>query len=207
MTQPFNPGVYTEEDLRGFGIKCVGSNVRIARNCTISGLENISIGSNVMIDGYCTIYANRGWLDIGSYVHIGAYCTLIAGGGIRMEDFSGISQGVRLYSGSDDYTGQHLTNPTVPQKYLGTTRGTITLSRHVIIGSGSVVLPGVAIGEGSAVGALCLVTKSLEPWGVYFGRPVKRLKARSKRLLDLEQELLRETAEGQPVESRQGHVE
>ena len=64
------------------------------------------------------------------------------------------------------------------------------LGRHVIVGSGSVVLPGVVIGDGCSVGALSLVTKSLPEWGVYFGAPVRRLRARSKRLLELEQRLL-----------------
>ena len=190
---PFQPGFYSEDDLRGFGIKSVGVNVRIARNCTISGLENISIGSNVRIDGYCSIFAGGdGWLEIGSFVHIGGYAVLCCGAGIRMEDFSGISQGVRIYCGTDDYTGKTLTNPTVPKKYLGITSGTVTLKRHVIVGSGSVILPRVTIGEGSSVGALSLVTKSLPEWGVYFGCPARRIKARSKQLLERERELLAE---------------
>jgi galactoside O-acetyltransferase len=109
-----------------------------------------------------------------------------AGDGIRLEVFSGISQAVRIYSSTDDYSGKQLKNPTVPEKYTGVTRGRVVLWRHVIIGSGSVILPGVTIGEGSAVEALSLVTKSLDPWGHYFGCPAKRLKHTSKQLLELE---------------------
>ncbi len=36
---------------------------------------------------------------------------LSAGDGIVMEDFSGLSQGVRIYSRTDDYSGKFLTNP------------------------------------------------------------------------------------------------
>ena len=187
---PFNPGYHRESDLKEAGFKSLGRNVQIARNCTVIGLENIEIGDNVRIDGYCTIVAaGTGWLKLGSYIHIGSYCLLSAGDGIRMEDFSGLSQGVRVYSRTDDYSGEHLTNPTVPEKYTGVTRGTVSLGRHVIIGSGTVILPDLAIGEGSSVGAQSLVTKSLDPWGVYFGCPVRRLKDRSKRLLELEQQL------------------
>jgi galactoside O-acetyltransferase len=189
-TNPFNPGYYTEDDLKNAGFKALGKNVRIAKNNTIIGLENIVIGDNVRIDGYCAIItAGDGWLNIGSYIHIGGCCYLSAGDGIRMEDFSGLSQGVRIYSRTDDYSGKHLTNPTVPERYTGITRGTVVLGRHVIIGSGSVILPKVTIGDGSSVGALSLVTKDLDPWGVYFGCPAKRLKSRSKRLLELEAEL------------------
>ena len=136
-----------------------------------------------------------GWLDVGSFVHIGGYCLLSAGNGIRMDDFSGLSQGVRIYSKTDDYSGKYLTNPTIPEKYTKVTRGTVTLGRHVIIGSGTVILPKVSIGEGSSVGALSLVTKSLDPWGVYFGCPARLLKARSKKMLELEVELRQEIAQ------------
>ena len=190
---PFDPGYFTEADLKDSGFKKIGKNVRIARNCTIIGLENIEIGDNVRIDGYCTIVAaDEGDLKVGSYVHIGGYCLLIAGNGIVMQDFSGLSQGVRIYSRTDDYSGKFLTNPTVPKKFTGVSCGEVVLERHVIIGSGSIILPHITIGEGSSIGALSLVTKNLECWGVYFGSPVKRLKGRSKSLLRLEAEMRQE---------------
>lgn len=192
---PFSPGYYTEQELRGFGFNSIGQNVKIAKNCTIIGLENITIGDNVRIDAFCSIIADKqGWVTLGSFIHIGGYCLLSAGDGIRMDDFSGLSQGVHIYSRTDDYTGKFLTNPTVPEQYTGITGGTVTLGRHTIIGSTSVILPKLTIGDGSSVGALSLVTKSLDPWGVYFGSPAKKLKNRSKRLLTLEAELMADLA-------------
>lgn len=189
----FNPGYYTDADLKKVGFKSIGKNVSIAKNCTIIGASNISIGNNVRIDGYCSIVAaGTGYVKLGSYIHIGGYSMLSAGYGIVMNDFSGLSQGVRIFSRTDDYSGEYLTNPTVPEKYIGISKGEVLLKKHVIIGSGSVVLPRVTIGEGSSVGALSLVTKSLDDWGVYFGSPVKRLKERSKNLLKLEEELRKE---------------
>ena len=64
------------------------------------------------------------------------------------------------------------------------------MSKALIIGANSVILPNVTIKEGSSVGALSLVTKSLESWYVYFGIPVKKLKKRSKNLLDLEKQFI-----------------
>jgi acetyltransferase-like isoleucine patch superfamily enzyme len=193
MTNPFDSGYLTEGELKNAGFKQLGQNVRIARNCTIIGLENIEIGDNVRVDGYSSIIAaGEGSLRLGSFIHIASYCLLSAGAGIVMEDFSGLSQGVRIYSRTDDYTGKHLTNPTVPVRFTGVVCGEVILKRHVIIGSGSVILPRVTIGEGSAVGTLSLVTKSLESWGVFFGSPARKLKNRSKDLLALETELYRE---------------
>ena len=187
---PFDRGFYSENELIDFGFRSIGRNVKIDRNCTIIGLENIFIGSNVRIDGFCTlIAADSGRLEIGSYVHIAAYCSLSAGEGIKLCDFSGLSQRVSIYTRSDDYSGEYLTNPTVPAMFTGGTRGSVEIGRHTIIGSGSTILPSVQIGEGSSVGAHSLVTRSLEGWGVYFGQPVKRIKARSKNMLGFERKL------------------
>ena len=164
----------------------MGRHVQVARDCTIAGLQNISLGDYVRIDGPTLLAAGSGYIHIGSYVHIGAGCSLGGGGGITLEDFSGLSQGVRLYSVSDDYSGKSLTNPCVPARYKSVRAAAVTLGRHVIVGSNSVVLPGVAIGEGASVGALTLVNRSLEAWGIYSGTPARRLRARDRTMLELE---------------------
>lgn len=164
---------YTDQDLKNCRFKEIGKNVMIHKNVNIYGIENISIGDNVRIDPYVSIVAT-GPVSIGSFIHIGSYCSLIGAEGIIMEDFSGLSQGVKIYTRSDDYSGHNLTNPTVPNKYLGLKKGSVELKRHVIIGASCVILPGVIIGEGSSVGALSLVTESLPKWGIYSGIPAKK---------------------------------
>ena len=108
-----------------------------------------------------------------------------------MHDFSAMSAGVRVFTRSDDFTGRSLTNPTVPAQYTGVTAGEIVIGKHAIVGSNTVILPSVKIGEGCAVGALSLVQKSLKPWGIYFGAPVRRISDRSMDLLQHEQALLK----------------
>jgi len=187
---PFDQGYFDSDELRRFGFKRVGANVRIARNATIIGLRNIALGENIRIDDHVVIAAQAGSLELGNHIHIAGGCYLGCAGGITLADFTGLSQGVRVYSGTDDYSGKSLTNPTVPHQYLKLKIAPVTLEKHVIIGSGSVILPGVTIGEGSCVGALSLVSKSLDGWGVYFGSPVKWLRSRSKHLLELEKMLV-----------------
>ncbi len=186
-----NSGFYTSQELRDAGFKNVGENVLIEKNCTVIGMNNISIGNNVRIDGYCTLIANSYYgITLGNFIHIGAYSLLSGGRGITMEDFSGISQGVRLYSKTDDYSGAFMTNPTIPDKFTGGDSGPILIKKHAIIGSGTIILPNVIIGTGSSVGALSLVMKNLDEWGMYFGSPVKKLKKRSKKLLAMENDFL-----------------
>lgn len=181
-------GFYTTVELISAGFKSIGKNVKISRNSTIIGQENISIGDNSRIDDYCMLVASgTGYISIGSNVHIAGYCLLSGGSGIVMEDYSGISHGVKVYSRTDDYSGEYLTNPTVPECFTGGDRGAVTIKKHAIVGSGSVILPNLTIGEGVSVGAQSLITKDLEPWFVYFGCPVKKLKPRKKALLELEE--------------------
>lgn len=193
MTRLFGPTHYTEHDLADEGFRSLGTNVRIARTCSIIGAENISIGDNVRIDGYCTIVAaGNGFVNLGSYIHIGGYCALLAAEGIVMEDLSTISWGVKIFTRSDDFSGNHMTNPTVPSKYTGIKSGTVTIKRHCVVGANSIILPNVTVGEGTAVGALSMVNKNLSDWGIYSGIPAKRIKERSRNLLILEKAFLEE---------------
>ncbi len=186
LKNPFDQGYFYTNELRGFGFRKVGDNVAIAKDCVINGLENISLENNIRIDSKATIIAIYGKLNIGSNVHIAGNCYVNSTEGIEMEDFSCISFGVSLFSISDDYSGKFLTNSTIPEKFKNIKKGPIILKRHVLIGTGTVILPNVTIGEGAAVGALSLITKSIPSYKIYCGIPAKFLKDRSKDFLDIE---------------------
>jgi galactoside O-acetyltransferase len=85
-----------------------------------------------------------------------------------------------------------MTNPMVPDAYKSVDHRPVTIGRHVIVGSGSVVLPGVHLAEGVAIGALSLVRDSCEPFTVHAGIPAKHVGERSRELLRFESELLSE---------------
>lgn len=175
---------YTTIELESLGLKKYGINVLISKKASIYGACNISIGDNVRIDDFCILSGN---ISIGNYVHIAAYCGLFGGeAGIRMDDFSGLSSRVVIYAASDDYSGGFLTNPTVKDEYRNLINNPVRIGRHVIIGTSSTILPGATIGQGTSIGACSLVTKDCDEWGIYVGTPVKRIKERSRKLLELE---------------------
>jgi acetyltransferase-like isoleucine patch superfamily enzyme len=184
---------YSEKELKKFKFKSIGKNVLIKKNVGMFFIENISIGSNVRIDDNVIIVASKkgSAVKIGNYVHIASNCYLAGSAGIEMSDFSGLATSVQIFSASDDYSGKKLTNPTVGKPYIGGKSGKVTLGKHVIIGAGSIILPDVTIKQGSSVGALSLVSKDLEEWGVYFGIPVKKIKNRHKDILELEKNFLK----------------
>ncbi len=58
------------------------------------------------------------------------------------------------------------------------------------MGTNSIILPGVCMSEGSSLGAMSMLTKSTEPWSIYFGIPAKKIKNRKKNLLEMEAKYL-----------------
>lgn len=185
----------TRDVLESMGFAELGQNVKISDRVSLYGVERISIGSNVRIDDFCVLSAGASGIVIGNYVHLAVGAVLVGSGKITLSDFSGLSSKVSVYSSSDDYSGEALTNPTVPDKFLGVVHGDVYLGKHVIIGSGSVILPGVILEDGVAVGALSLVNKSCAEFGVYAGNPARRIKDRARDLLLLERELIENTGD------------
>lgn len=189
-----------EDDLRAMGVRAVGQHVRVHESCVLVGLDSMSFGDNVRVDPFSVLTAAGGDLTVGSFVHISAHAFVSASFGVRVGDFVALSVGVKVFSRSDDYSGQHLTNPTVPAAFTGPDPSTpVTVGRHVIVGAGSVVLPEVTLADGVAVGANALVDQSLAGWGIYAGSPARFVRERRRDLLEHEQQLHSALAAGEAV--------
>jgi galactoside O-acetyltransferase len=91
-----------------------------------------------------------------------------------------------VYSSTDDYSGNYLTNHTVDEKFTNIISGEVVLGKHVIVGAGTVILPNVKIGDYSAVAGLSLVAKNVEEFKIVGGIPSKVIKEREKNLINLE---------------------
>ena len=180
----------TEIDLEKLGFKSLGKNVKISDKASIYNADLIEIGDNSRIDDFCVI---SGRVEFGSYCHITPMC-LIAGGqeGVFLSDFCTLAYGVKIFSQSDDYSGETMVNSLIPIKYKNEAKEKVYLERQVIIGAGSIIMPGVTLAEGCSFGAMTIVNKSTKPWGIYVGAPAKRIKERKKDLLKLEIKFLEE---------------
>jgi galactoside O-acetyltransferase len=176
----------SQAEINRIGFASVGSNVFLSDRASYHNPGAINIGSNVRIDDFCILSAGSGGIDIGSYVHIAAYSSIIGAGQISIGDFANISSRVSIYSSSDDYTGATMTNPMVPDEYKDVDNRPVEIGRHVIVGSGSIVLPGTRLSEGVAIGALSLVRESCEPFTIHAGIPATQIGERSHDLLEAE---------------------
>jgi len=178
---------YTVPELEALGIH-VGDNPGIHRSVLFFNPEKIVIGHHVRIDCLSVLSAGEEGISIGRNVHIASSCLVFGSGGrVVFSDFSGLSARVTLFTASDDYAEGYLTNPTVPERYKKISRGSIVLDRHVIVGASSVILPGVTLARGCAVGAMSLVHRDVGEYEVAFGIPIRVVGRRdSKRLQELE---------------------
>lgn len=171
--------VLSEEEIREIGFGSVGKEVRITRHALFFNPAKIEIGTRVRIDAFAILSAGEEGISIGNNVHIAAGAILNGTGGkIVMSDFSVVAPHVCLWTSSEDYTGGTLTNPMVPAQFRKQKKGAICLGRHVIIGTSSVVLPGVHLGDGAAVGALTLVRKNVPEGVVVSGVPARQIASR-----------------------------
>ena len=178
-------GFYSDDELSQLGFASVGINVKVSRLASLHGTSRITLGDHVRIDDFCVLSAGRGGIVIGCYVHIAVYSSLIGAELIQIDDFANISSRVSIYSSSDDYSGQTMTNPTVCEQFKHVAHGKVHIAEHVIVGCGSVILPTVTLGQGVAVGALSLINKSIEPWHIVAGQPARFIKMRKQDLLGL----------------------
>lgn len=176
----------TDIQIHEMGFACVGSNVKLSDKASYYNCKAIRLGANVRVDDFCVLSAGIGGIDIGTNIHIAVFSTLIGAGNITLGDFCNISSRVSIYSSNDDYSGASMTNPTVPSEYINPQHADVKVGRHVIIGSGSIVLPGVSLEEGAAVGALSLVKQNCKTFGMYAGVPAIYIGERRCDLLEVE---------------------
>lgn len=178
---------YTVEELNQIGFKNVGEGTLVSRKASIYSPEKISLGDHVRVDDFCIL---SGRIEIGNYVHVAAYSALYGGvEGITIEDFANLSSRVSVYSVSDDYSGESMTNPMVPDEYKNVKSAPVHIRKHVIVGSTSVILPGVELKEGSSFGCFSFINRDSESWSINVGIPFKKIKNRKRRVIEFEIEM------------------
>jgi len=79
-----------------------------------------------------------------------------------------IDEDVKLLTGSHDLDSPHFDLVIKP----------IEIGNNAWIATGSIILPGVTIGEGAVVAAGAVVARDVEPWTVVGGNPARFIKKR-----------------------------
>lgn len=159
-------------------LRFCGEGVRLYPLCKMIRAENAELDNN------CQIFDNV-FIDAGKRLRVGKYTTLTWG--VLIEGGAETYLGDRVFLGPSTklltstykiqgfYTVEHL-----PEGCQETEYGNITIKDDAYLGANCTVMPGITIGEGAVVGSNSLVTKDLEPWGIYVGTPCKKIGEREK---------------------------
>lgn len=129
----------------------IGDSFQTGHRVTIR--EKASIGNNVSVGTLSDIQGNcrlGNYVRLHSNVHIGQLS--------KVDDFVWIFPYVVLTN-----------DPTPPsENFVG-----VHIHPFAIIATGSIIMPGLDIGQDSLIGAGAIVTKSVEPYAVAVGNPAK----------------------------------
>lgn len=115
--------------------------------------------------------------DVGRYSSIGANVTTAIGNHpIRGR----ISSSPSLYSSQPSNGLSLCVDPNFSELIYSNEeeQRCVTIGNDVWIGTGTTILSGVTIHDGAVVGAGSLVTKDVEPYGIYVGCPAKKIGSR-----------------------------
>lgn len=155
----------------------------ISANTRIRYPQSVKTGVYSIIDDFCYISTV---LEIGDYFHIASNCCIIGGqkSSFKGGNFGCISYGVKALCGSDDLVNDISTvlPPHLVDIKNHVIYGNITLDNFVTVGTNTVIMPNVNIPEGVAIGAMSFVPTGFqfEPWTVYAGIKLKKIKVRNK---------------------------
>lgn len=173
---------YTTEELNELGFDSIGKDCKISRNAQFYGIQNMNLGDNVRIDDFCIL---SGSISLKCNIHISAYCALYGQYKIEIGSNSGLSPKTVIYTASDDFSGEYMVGPQHADELRNVSSGKVFIGNYCQLGTSSTVMPGISIEDGAVTGVGTFVNKNLAPWGIYIGAPVKFLKQRSKKMLQL----------------------
>jgi acetyltransferase-like isoleucine patch superfamily enzyme len=136
--------------------------------------ENVHLGHNVYI-GHQTILKGyyRNTMRIGDGTWIGQQCFLHSAGGITIGDHVGIGPSVRILSSQHTEAGRETPILLSPVEFAA-----VRIDEGADLGVGSIVLPGVHIGQGAQVAAGAVVSRDVPPYAVAAGVPAKVIRYR-----------------------------
>ncbi|MGB9979493.1 acyltransferase [Methanobacterium sp.] len=128
------------------------------------------------LNEYNWIVQNKDNLELGYKTDIGAFTYINAKNKVTIEDYVQIGSHCSIYSIS-----------TIDNK-----EGPITLKKNCRIGTHSVVMPNITVGENSIIGAFSFVNKDIPENSIAFGTPARVIrKLTEEEIKELEVEEMR----------------
>jgi maltose O-acetyltransferase len=118
-------------------------------------------------------------ISIGDGVYIGPEARFYGLGGITLERGVIIAPRVSILSADHNYDALRLDYLPFDQRV---TLRPVTIEQYVWIGYGSIITPGITIGEGAVVAAGSVVTRDVPSCAVIGGNPAEIIKYRNREI-------------------------
>jgi acetyltransferase-like isoleucine patch superfamily enzyme len=144
----------------------------IVRRAIYKHLFRIEIGQKTSIHRGCRFYHPSG-VRLGNHSTINRNVLLDGRMGITIGSNVSISEGTFIL------TLQHDLNDAVNFDNAG---APVIIDDYVFVGTKAIILPGVTLGRGAAVGAGAIVTKNVDPYTIVVGVPAKPIGTRRQDL-------------------------
>jgi carbonic anhydrase/acetyltransferase-like protein (isoleucine patch superfamily) len=146
----------------------------------VQGKGDLIIGDNVSIDGKCAFffaarYSDRPRLTIGDNTGIGHSCAFTVGKEISIGKHCRFGSSVAVF----DAPG-HPADPAARMAGLPSTQNEvrpIVIGDNVWIGTGSIIFPGVTIGDGSIVAMGSVVMNNVPGNTMVAGNPARQIRS------------------------------
>lgn len=122
--------------------------------------------SSTVILRHTEIYGPEG-LRIGSGTNINRHCILDGRGGLTIGRNVAIAERVMVF------TGEHAVDDEFRNRYIP-----VEIGDRVLVNAGSLIVPGVVLGEGALVAGGAVVTRDVAPWTVVAGVPARPIRER-----------------------------
>ena len=166
------------DQLKGIPFQYLGNNVRISDKCSIYNPEKIAIADGTRIDDFAILSSGDGGIFIGKNVHIGCYSSLIGAGRIEIEDCTEISGRVSIYSSSNEFHATDFFHAEIKGLRTNIKIQDVRIMQNVVVGAGSVILPGTIIEYYARIGALSLINGRVRNNEIWAGIPAKKIRMR-----------------------------
>jgi acetyltransferase-like isoleucine patch superfamily enzyme len=147
------------ENLRN-QVKYIGESVRLYPMCKMIHPGSAELDNNCQIMDFVFIDAGE-LLKIGKFSTIAWHCIIEGGAKTCIGDRVFLGPGSKLLTSTYELNGFYSVE-------------------HLPEGCGAIRYGDITIGEGAIVGANALVSKDIEPWGIYLGAPCKKIGERQK---------------------------
>jgi len=163
----------------------MGRDSLVKRPFSLRNRAHIRIGERCSIGRFATWDAiqeyagksQRGAIVLGNDVYIGGYSHIQVVSTVEIGDGCVLSEHVYMSDvahGLDPNAGLIMQQPVE-------SKGPVRIGRHVFIGFGASVLPGVTLGDYCVVGTRSVVTRSFPPYSMIAGVPARLIKAFDQR--------------------------